>query len=75
MRNKIKSRRTIKQSKEGRFFGIKSCEEIIENSHNCRFCRMVGSVGRLEGFKKLVGGHVFGELGGNSSLNKFGQVS
>ena len=70
-RNKLKSRRAVKQSKESRFFGVESYEEIIENSYNCCFCRVMESVGRLEGFKKVIGGHVFGELGGNSSLNKF----
>ena len=55
--------------------GVESCEKIIKHCHNCYFCRVVGSIGRLKGFKKVGAVHVFGELGSNSWLNKFGQIS
>ena len=48
---------------------------IIKDCYDSHFSRVVGSVHRLKGFKKVVGGHVFSELGSDSSLNKLGQVS
>ena len=71
---KIKSCRAIKQGKKDIFSGVLSCE-IIKDSHYCHFSIVAGFKGRLKEFKKVIGGNIFGEVGSDSSLNKFGQIS
>ena len=62
MVNGVKSSRQIKESQDSNLVGIRSCENVIDNTKESSFCTMTSTVGRLKFVCEMVGSQMICEL-------------